>query len=93
MDDDAPPHSLKNSNASPKVETIEEGTGIRSLTHNISRVGGRVGILGWGLGQMTSGLIIHINLHKPNNKLVSAWLEHFWCMDKPHAYMDSQDSP
>jgi hypothetical protein len=41
---------------------------------------------------MTSGLIIHTNLHKPNNQLVSTWLEHFWCMDEPHAYIDSQDS-
>jgi hypothetical protein len=29
-----------------------------------------IGILGWGLGQMTSESIIHINLHKPNNKLI-----------------------
>jgi hypothetical protein len=27
---------------------------------------------GWGLGRMTSGSIIHKDLHKPNNKLVSA---------------------
>jgi hypothetical protein len=49
MDDDAPPHSLRDSNASPKVETMEEGIGIHSLAHSISRVRGRVGILGWGL--------------------------------------------
>jgi len=35
---------------------------------------------------MISGSIIHTNLHKPNNKLVSAWLHHFWCMDEPWAY-------
>jgi len=35
----------------------------------------------------------HTDLHKPNNKLFSAWLEHFWCTDKPRTYMDSQDSP
>ncbi len=29
---------------------------------------------------------------KPNNKLVNACLEHFWCTDKPWAYKDSQDS-
>jgi hypothetical protein len=29
--------------------------------------------------------------HKPNNKLVSAKLEYFWCTDEPHANMDSQD--
>jgi hypothetical protein len=27
---------------------------------------------GWGLGRVTSNSIIHTNLHKPNNKLVSA---------------------
>jgi hypothetical protein len=53
----------------------------------------RVGALGWGLGQVASGLIIHTNIHKLNNKLVSAWLEHFWCIDEPWAYMDSQDFP
>ncbi len=35
-----------------------------------------------GLGQATSGSIIHVDLHKPNNKLVSAELEHFWCTDE-----------
>jgi len=30
-----------------------------------------------GLGRLTSNSIIHIDLHKPNNKLVSAYLEHF----------------
>jgi hypothetical protein len=42
---------------------------------------------------VTSGSIIETDLHKPNNKLVSAWLKHFWCMDEPRAYTDSQDSP
>jgi hypothetical protein len=40
----------------------------------------------WELGWMISRSIIHMNLHIPNNKLVSAWLEHFWCTDKPWAY-------
>jgi hypothetical protein len=44
------------------------------------------------LGRVTSGSIIHADLHKPNNKLVSAKLEHFWCTDKPRANTDSQDS-
>jgi len=30
-----------------------------------------------GLGRLRSNLIIHTNLHKPNDKLVSAELEHF----------------
>ncbi len=37
--------------------------------------------------------IIHMDLHKPNNKLVSAQLEHFWCQDEPGAKLDSQNSP
>jgi len=34
-----------------------------------------------------------MDMHKPNTKLISAKLEHFWCMDKPWAYMNSQDPP
>jgi hypothetical protein len=29
-----------------------------------------------------------MDLHKLNNKLVSVWLEHFWCMDEPRGYTD-----
>jgi hypothetical protein len=50
---------------------MEEGVAVWSLVRNILRVEGCVGISGWGLRWMTSGLIIHIVLHKPNNKLVS----------------------
>jgi hypothetical protein len=32
---------------------------------------GHAGALRWGLTQVTSESIIHTNLHKPNNKLVS----------------------
>jgi hypothetical protein len=56
---------------------MKEGIGVCSLIYNTSRVEGRVGASGWGLGQVTSELIIHMDLHKPNNKLVSVWLEHF----------------
>jgi hypothetical protein len=49
-----------------------EGIGACSLTHNISMVEGHVGTPGWGLGRLTSKSITHTNLHKPNNKLVSA---------------------
>jgi hypothetical protein len=47
------------------------------------------------MGTITSDqhVIIHMHLHKPNDKLVNVWLEHFLCMDEPCAYMDSQDSP
>jgi hypothetical protein len=50
----------------------EERIEVRSLTHNISRVKGRVRAPRCGLGGMTSESIIHTNLHKPNNKLISA---------------------
>jgi hypothetical protein len=52
--------------------TEEEGVGVHSLACNISRVEGRVGVPRWGLKQVISELIIHTNLHSPNNKLVSA---------------------
>ncbi len=91
---DTSPHCLKDSNASLKVETLkEEGIRVRFLIRSTLGVEGYVGAPGWGLGQMISGSSIHTNLHKPNNKLVSAWLEHFWCMDEPWAYTDSQNSP
>jgi len=58
--------------ASPKVKTTErEGIGARSLACSTSRVEGHVGALGWGLGILTSKSITYIDLHKPNNKLVS----------------------
>jgi hypothetical protein len=28
-------------------------------------------------------------LHKPNDKLVNAQLEHLWCTDEPQANIDS----
>ncbi len=47
--DDAPPHSLKDSNASLKMKvTKEEGIGVCSLVRNILGVEGRVRTLGWG---------------------------------------------
>jgi hypothetical protein len=33
-----------------------------------------------------------MDLHNPNNKLISALLEHFWCTNEPRTYTDSQDS-
>jgi len=73
------------------VETSEEGVMVRFLAHRISKVDGCAGALGWRLKWVTNRLIIHMNLHKLNNKLVSAWLEHFWCTDKSRAYTNSQD--
>jgi len=53
----------------------ENGERIRSwvcsLTCNTSRVEGHDGTSRWGLGKVTSKSIIHMNLHKPNNKLVN----------------------
>ncbi len=48
--DDAPPHSLKDSNASLKVKAEEEeGIGVHSLTRNILWAERSVETLGWGL--------------------------------------------
>jgi len=61
------------STTSPKVKTMEgEGAGAHSLTCNTSRVKGRVGAPGSRLRQATSSSIIHMNMHKSNNKLVNA---------------------
>jgi len=55
------------------VKTIEGyEVGVRSIARNISGVKGCVGASGWGLERMMSGSIIHMDLHKPNNKLVNA---------------------
>jgi len=57
---------------SPKVKTmVGEGIEVRSLTCNPLEVEGCVRAPGWGLGQVTNESIVHMNLHKPNNKLVS----------------------
>jgi len=69
---DAPPSSLMDSIVSPKVKTTEGGVGAHSLACNTSGVEGHVGAPGWRLGRLTSKSITHMNLHKTNNKLVSA---------------------
>jgi hypothetical protein len=62
---------LKYSNANLKVKIMEEEKiRVRSLACNILGVEGHAGDLGWGLGQMTSASIIHMDLHKTNNKLI-----------------------
>jgi hypothetical protein len=59
--------------ASPKVKIAKgKRVGVQSMACNISGVEGRARAWGWGLGRLTSNSIIHTNLHKPNNKLVSA---------------------
>jgi hypothetical protein len=69
---DAPPHSLKDSNVNPKMKGVEEVVGVHSLACSTLNVKKCVGALGWGLRWMTNKSIIHTNLHKLNNKLVSA---------------------
>jgi len=49
-----------------------KGVGACSLARSTSRVGGRVGALGWGLKRLTSNSITYTDLHKPNHKLVNA---------------------
>ncbi len=46
--------------------------GVCSFVHNTLGVEGHAGVPGWGLGQVTSGSTIHIDLQKPNNKLFNA---------------------
>jgi len=70
-----------------------EGVGVRFLAYNTLMIEKHVETLGWGLGRVTSRLIIHTDLHKPKNKLVSVWLEHFWCTNKSFASTDSYNSP
>jgi len=70
----------------------KEIIGVCYLAWSTSGVEGRARALGWGLGKVTSKSIIHVNMHNPNNKLGSAGLEHFWCMDEPRPCTNSQDS-
>jgi hypothetical protein len=56
------------STANPNVKTTEgKGVGTCSLAHNTLEAKGHVGALRWGLGKVTSKLIIHTDLRKPNN--------------------------
>jgi hypothetical protein len=48
-----------------------KGVEVRSLVSSISKVKGRARASGWGLRILTRNSIIHTDLHKPNNKLVS----------------------
>ncbi len=54
------------------METMEEeGIKVRSLTRNTLGVEVCARAPKWGVGIVTSGSIIHMDLHKPNNKLVN----------------------
>jgi hypothetical protein len=52
--------------------TEGEEVGVSSMVRNTSRVEGCAGALGWGLGRLTRNSITHMDMHKPNNKLVNA---------------------
>jgi hypothetical protein len=68
-----PPNSLKDSNANFKMKTMEEKKfGVHSLACSSSGVQKACWSSGMGLEWMTSEWIIHMNLHKSNNKLISA---------------------
>jgi hypothetical protein len=61
------------STSNPKMKIIKgEGIKLRFLARSISGVEGRVGALRWGVGRLTSKSITHMDLHKPNNKLIGA---------------------
>jgi len=56
-----------------RVKTTKGGgIEVRSLVRSTLGVKGSNGTPRCGLGQMTNMSIIHMDLHKPNNKLVSA---------------------
>jgi hypothetical protein len=70
---DAPPTPLTDSIVSPKGENNRRTKSwAHSLSHNILEVEGRARVPRWGLGRVTSKSITHTDLHKPNNKLISA---------------------
>jgi hypothetical protein len=61
------------STVSPKMKTMErEKIRVCFLVCNTSREEAHAGVLGWGLERLTNKSIIHTDLHKPNNNLVSA---------------------
>jgi hypothetical protein len=70
---DAPPNSLVGSTTNLNVKiTKGEGVGHVLWLAVLWGVEGCVGALKWGLERVTSNSIIHMDLHKPNNKLVNA---------------------
>jgi hypothetical protein len=70
---DAFPNSLMDSTTNPNVKITEgERVEVHSLICNTSRVERCARAPGWGFGWVTNWSIIHMDLHKPNNKLVSA---------------------
>ncbi len=67
------PSSLMDSIVNPKVKTTErKRVGSHSLARNTSRGKGACWSFEMGLGRLVSNSLTHMDLHKPNNKLVSA---------------------
>ncbi len=77
-DIDTPPSSLMDSIVNPKVKATKGGVRARSLAHNTLGVE-QVLELWDETRKNEKKSITHTDLHKLNNKLVSAWLMHFWC--------------
>ncbi len=71
---DPPPSSLMDSTKESKGEDNKKikRVGACSLAHNTSRVEGHAKALRWGLRRLISKLFTHIDLYKPNDKLVNA---------------------
>jgi len=63
---DIPPNSLMD------LTTKEKGVGAHSLAHNTLGVERRAQTPRWGLGKFINNSIILTNIHKLNNKLISA---------------------
>jgi hypothetical protein len=68
---------------------MEKGVGLCSLTHSTLGVEGRAGTPSGTRMSDKQVNYSHGPSHNPNNKLVSAWLNHFWCINKPRAYTNS----
>jgi hypothetical protein len=66
------PKLFNKHNYESKGKTIKEKRiGVRSLVCSTLGIKECVEVPRWGLRWLTSKSIIHTNLHKPNNKLVS----------------------
>jgi hypothetical protein len=87
------PTLLERLKCESKSGNDERRSWVHFPNHSTLGVEGRAGPLGWGLGWVTSRSIIQTNMRKPNNKLVSAWLEPTWeCVGSfPHTLLHSRE--
>ncbi len=86
---DAPPNSLKYSNVSFKMKTLE-GVRVCYLHNNTSRLRGVC--RNFGMGIRTSDKRINYSYRSTPNQTTS-WLVHSWNTFGAWAYTNSQDSP